>query len=572
VGITGHRDLRKEDEEPLREKVREIFSELRETYPFTPLRLLSGLAEGADRLAAYVALANTVELVACLPMKRSLYESDFVTDASRSEFQELLKSCSQVIHLPLAEGNTAENVREQGPQRDKQYRSLGTFLAEHSQILIALWDGTRTELVGGTSWVVQLQLGEHCDCNTVESASALDFPETGPVYQIIAPREKNTETIGKPFERHDRYHGGFESKEAAKKAYARIFERMDLFNRDVLTRIERGHEASHSGHRLIPKPIRVALPNELQRLIDHYAVADALAIFFQRRTRQSMRILIFGYGLVGLIWFAIFAHGPPKLQLPALLLYLLTIALASGHYWYAKSNELKTRYIDYRALAEGLRVQTFWTLAGINHTVANHYLRKQKTELDWIRNAVRAWSLKLQGVHVVRDLEAVQKHWVEDQARFFDKASRRDSKHHRRELRWTWSPILGLAITGLAAAIGYASLETPFPLFPRLTTHEYEMDVHGAVAIIMTLLPAISGVVAAYSLKMAFNEQRKQYSRMRELYQHGSKCLAEALSSKNERQARAQRIILDLGKEALEENGDWVLLHREREFEMRVGG
>src|SRR5215813_9305562 len=77
IAVTGHRDLRAQDEERLRQKVQEIFSELNETYPSTPLRLLSGLAEGADRLVAHVALDNDIELVACLPMERSLYETDF---------------------------------------------------------------------------------------------------------------------------------------------------------------------------------------------------------------------------------------------------------------------------------------------------------------------------------------------------------------------------------------------------------------------------------------------------------------------------------------------------------------
>ena len=45
------------------------------------------------------------------------------------------------------------------------------------------------------------------------------------------------------------------------------------------------------------------------------------------------------------------------------------------------------------ALAEGLRIQIFWRLAGISDAAADHYLRKQRSELDWIRRAMRAHDL-----------------------------------------------------------------------------------------------------------------------------------------------------------------------------------
>jgi hypothetical protein len=53
IGVTGHRDLRSEDRETLAGRLREIIAELRVRYPHTPLILLSPLAEGADRLAAW---------------------------------------------------------------------------------------------------------------------------------------------------------------------------------------------------------------------------------------------------------------------------------------------------------------------------------------------------------------------------------------------------------------------------------------------------------------------------------------------------------------------------------------
>src|SRR5437899_1178013 len=86
IGITGHRDLRLEDVDKLEDKVRQVLGEKRTQYPSTPIILLSALAEGADRLAARVALDIGARLVVPLPMAQHLYEQDFKSPDSLAEF------------------------------------------------------------------------------------------------------------------------------------------------------------------------------------------------------------------------------------------------------------------------------------------------------------------------------------------------------------------------------------------------------------------------------------------------------------------------------------------------------
>ena len=58
-------------------------------------------------------------------------------------------------------------------------------------------------------------------------------------------------------------------------------------------------------------------------------------------------------------------------------------------YLWQKRLDAQGRYLDYRALAEALRVQFYWRLAGLNDSAAASYLRKQLDELRWIRDALR---------------------------------------------------------------------------------------------------------------------------------------------------------------------------------------
>ena len=59
--------------------------------------------------------------------------------------------------------------------------------------------------------------------------------------------------------------------------------------------------------------------------------------------------------------------------------------------------EWEAKYQDYRALAEGLRVQFYWSLCGLADDVADHYIPMQRDELDWIGMAIHPWPLAFRG-------------------------------------------------------------------------------------------------------------------------------------------------------------------------------
>jgi hypothetical protein len=66
--------------------------------------------------------------------------------------------------------------------------------------------------------------------------------------------------------------------------------------------------------------------------------------------------------------------------------------------------------------------------------------------------------------------------------------------------------------------------------------------------------------------RMAYQQHAKQYSRMHALFGYASKRISAAMDQGKLKAARD--LIHELGKQALAENGDWVLLHRERPVEV----
>ena len=105
--------------------------------------MLSGLAEGADRHVAHLALDAGYSLHAVLPFARSTYLADFASAASRVQFDQLLARAERVTELPGRPGFSAQ-----------AYRRAGHALLDETDVLIAVWDGQPAQGAGGTAEVV----------------------------------------------------------------------------------------------------------------------------------------------------------------------------------------------------------------------------------------------------------------------------------------------------------------------------------------------------------------------------------------------------------------------------------
>jgi hypothetical protein len=575
IGVTGHRDLRAEDLPQLEEIVGQIIEKLKKDSPHTPLILLSALADGADRLVAEVALARGVRLIVPLPMPRHIYETDFSTATSRLKFKELLARAGHWFELPLLHGATEAEIMEEGPARDRQYEQAGAYIVRHSHLLIALWDGKYRNLVGGTSRVVKFQL-EGVPEPYAPRSSPIDTPESGPVYHLVTPRISNTDTEGAPFTRRRLFPKGY-AHEAER--FARIRRRLDTFNRDVNDQASfLARQVQKSELYLFPESETKELPPLLQSLRERFATADSLAIYFQRLTQRTLSQLFILVMLVAMV-FELYAHLFPA-QHWFLAVYLLL--LAGAYLWInrrAKRNDYQNKHQDYRALAEGMRVQFFWGVAGLRLSVADHYLRRQRSELDWICSAIRAWNIPTETVSTEsvdpvdtdrgRSLELLLRHWVMDQSRFFGKAAKRD----RHKLERYEPYVKALLQIGVVVAVVVALAL----LVPHHWQHEaeklidnHQYPIHGLLLTLISLPAICAALLHGYIEKRALSEHAKQYSRMGMIFSTAQERLAQMI--KDDQFGRAQNLIEELGKEALEENGDWVLLHRERPLEVPHAG
>jgi hypothetical protein len=544
IGVTGHRHLRDADLPMLRERVRELFETLRRRYPSTPLRIVTALAAGADRLVAEVALDAGHELLVPLPLEPKEYERDFPESAG--EFYALIARLppSQVFVLPGEHGAGHEGAVPH-PHRERRYREVGLFIAEQSHLLLALWDGQPSDSSAGTAAVVRFKL-EGTAGKLEAGLRALDADDSGPVVHVHTPRAGDTEGAAGRLE-------WLFPQEGEEALFDTVSRRIDQFNSEPLRRTLAPQLSAAAAALLADIDARPAAERSLAMA---FATADLLARHYQRLTKVVLRFTLVFAALLAVV-FELYAEVLPWRGLPAG--YLAIFASLTAMLLWQRRRDVQGRYLDYRALAEGLRVQFYWRIAGLPDSASGSYLRKQLDELRWIREALR-------GAAALPHPEQSQpeialEHWVGGQAAYY--ANRAHSQRQRLHAFERGSQLF--MIGGLASAAALVA----FWSRGGATLSRW----HAWLVVLMGFAPIGAALWETYAERLGLRTQVNQYARFAGIFRRAGRFAQqlERIREPKERRHALAALLRELGHEALMENGDWVLLLRERPLVLPKG-
>jgi hypothetical protein len=643
VGVTGHRDLRPDDVPALEAAVRGLLDQLRREYPTTPLVVVTPLAEGADRLAARVALAAGASLVAPIPLPADDYEHDF--PASVAEFRALYRHERTIhrIELPRVARDDGASAFD---DRELQYALAGAYVARSSHVLLALWDGKDSESIGGTAQVVAYRrtgrfgfadtVGERLDAAPdpfSPSRTPLDLPETGPVYHIATPRQGRASPddpfSGRWLTADQTAPAGGHSVPAPLSAN---LARIESFNVQATALASRDDAAVDERERQLYAGALDGAPS-LAGLRRTFALADALASRYQRETYVVLWA-VYGLAMTAVVFFQLYAHALPSDDSRVILFlagYLAMLGIADVVYLVSRHRQSQTRFQDYRAIAEGLRVLFYWRLAGLGHSVADFYLRKQRDELAWIREAIRGSGIS-SAPAPSPDVGALASGWIGNQWTYYTRTTTRERARlatYRSiaggvilaSLLWAipsvavnlralpehgidWSRILQVPLLVISLVLAWhlafkgsqmfrgartgkvrdALVELRVFLVSALAGGLFFLGVRLAAAwahrrwpevpgdshtwsvLALTLITVAGALIHSITEKRAFGEHARQYARMAETFGRGGDRMAALLHDGSVERART--LAVELGKEALAEHGDWLMLHRDRPIKL----
>lgn len=514
VGVTGHRDLRPGDVPVLEKAVTEQLQKLQRDYPHSPIRMLNSLACGADQLCARVAVALDIPLYCPLPMEESEYRRDF-TPAELAEYDTLRGKAEEAFTAPATEPPQ--------PGRDYFYRQAGIYVAAHSHILLALWDGVPGKPAGcGTAEAVDFMLqGNYRESKIFRAAN------DGAVMQIATPRASKGQSVS---------------------IEARLLENEPGSLKKVLTQTDRFNREARkitqpSGAPLLPaeyaeKPV----PHRLQAVYD---AADRLSMNWQKRYLKIMGVLA-AFSVLLVLFYLLYDEAELN---GCLIGYGGAVVLYALFYRLIAHRQQHERYLEYRSLAEALRVQTYLYALGNRECVCDDFTWTQKHDTTWVKGAVCALLIGQDEREPLSE-DTVKALWIDGQLAYHQKACRRDAGKHRRQERTTRAMVACTLATWLVVVL----LEYVFRGI--MSTLLLGLTLRTWFKILWGCLSAVTVFVSGYYGKLSLERKSLDHEKMSSLF-------ATAARQYENDPAHRKELFRQLGREELIENGNWSSYCRE---------
>ncbi len=572
VGVTGHRDLLPGEVPAIRAAVEELLRALQATAPDVQIVLITSLAEGADLLAAEVANELGLPLMALLPYSAARCRADLSDDAARASFDCVLAKAEQ-LELPLPEGISEATLAIDSAARDRQYQAAGSVVARYSSLLIAIWDGQQTDHAAGTARVVDYRR-RGLPSEDLPRSHRLDLllgaADNDLSYEIRCSRARQNnghensgvQVLG--FVSGETQYGT--ASAGLPPALRTLLRRTGGFNRDVE---EYGAQIARRGRRLhTATPYET--PHSLQYIDRLFTPADWLGVHFRRCFTRALRAR---YALWALLALLLMGFKKQHDSIGGLLSILGVLAIF-GLGWllalWAHRRNWQRRYLDYRALAEGLRVEYYWELSGVRAQFEGEFahesfLQNQDVELEWIRAAMRAVSLRC-ALHPPVALANGFAHtfaaWVGDpdpvngsgQLLYYRQRAQALTRRQHIAEGIARAMLFGGLIIGVVLAFAAAmALRGPPPLPPML---------HNLLLWSLALLTVYGAIFEIYLGEKADRALIRQYRYMDTLFSFAAREMRSARSETDKLE-----ILRSLGHACLAEHAQWILAHRDKRIE-----
>jgi hypothetical protein len=570
LGVSGHRDLTAGGIADLGDAVARFVDELRELLPVTPIRILVGMADGADLIVAQTAVDLGVTVEALLPMPLAEYAADF--DAPTFErLQQLLRHPQvRCVELTLPAGAAPANPSL--TLRDQRYANLTATLVRRSGLMLAVWDGQGSTLPGGTADTVLRYLGARTDNNPQEreiefvaAGEELDSAERL-VYWIPAARRSEgapeEEPLGEPCYLMGAGDNLLLRWPSMPQPLRQQLIELNHYNDDAHTLArEQRLPAVDSLKRELPPDLPRADQPTLDAIDQEYGKADALARHFQRYSDRLFRVfgfMTFTMGLAYLIYEEV-------TQSPLLLaLYMLVLLGSSGFYYIYQGRHWFAKHLSYRALAETMRAKYYLHLAGADERVdAGEILALSGIDrfkgFGWVGYALKSIEPPDGGAPSARaaPLEHslhVEQVWIDNQHRYFSARVARLEISSRRTTRFK-----RIAFVSILSVIICLFLLDPIV---RKIDESLSIPLHDALTFSMGFFAVMLGAWELHQEKMATRELLWQY---RNQLGHFTRAQLELQHIRSP--SRRAEVLAALGKDSLMECYLWTIHRYHREHE-----
>lgn len=606
VGVTGHRNIVEEDKAKIKEQVIESFKEIqsfcgskKKGKEDTPVIMLNALAQGADMLCAEVAFDLGIKVYAVLPCDKEKYKLSFdlhqtslkkrgiisgeefeeamaKDEADKVKFDEYLSKTERWFVIPDIEKNKFWLKNTTHILDDSyEYRQLGVYMAEHSHILIALWDGKPPI--------------EQYGCGTVEVIKFALEHKFLDKDKLIKPGMINDSAVVwiKSRRQGDSAEADIKKKWLISNCACDIGNIYDdylvldeppVFLKEIILKT-----ADYNNEKVDIPQGEVKLwknINELdgyrKNLQQHYTKADELSY---NKNQKKYNILILLIAIIGTIVACTFLIYD-DVSLPYMIFpCTVAVTLIALIVIFGDKKGYHKKYVKYRSLAEAFRIQFYMSMCLTENPVFTNvydlYSWSQKTEMIWVEKAIRAIGVISDSQNLKIDKSKVISVWIgnneepEGQLRYHNRKKTKNGK--KAKFYNCFSSILKIAticmyvlifvIEVVACLLKACNIDWFWEgnIFAHVTWRNF-------AAILLGTFTAGSLLVSSYWGKLSYNRKSDDNEKMCKFYASAY----ERWNKVKDYDSEIERFVKEIAREEIVENGIWCSYVNENGLEINI--
>ena len=289
--------------------------------------------------------------------------------------------------------------------------------------------------------------------------------------------------------------------------------------------------------------------SSLQKIDELFGAADVLSIEYGKKHERNLKIIsIFAATLA----FFFLLYEAAELHLIIVACVIMIILL---YYCYTSANNQKSheKYLEYRLLAESLRIQYYLAKSGV---------KKHVSELmPWFIKIGNPWIIEILSElpkTKTSEKKPILNCWIRDQEDYHNKAhiSSREKKEKEARIEKIALIITVLGYIGTLIFEFYMLLYSPFP-------EPIEHLNRAILKIIIGIMSVITIFISNYYGKMSLSRKIEEHRRMALLYDKAKK---EILQKGEE----SEELLVFLAREFLIENATWYAHQKGNKIDLNI--
>lgn len=314
-----------------------------------------------------------------------------------------------------------------------------------------------------------------------------------------------------------------------------------------------------------------------------YSVVDELALKYRDTNAREVTIYTI---MTAITSFFLALYLIPNNSLLFTGLYLFFSLFAVAVLYWNGSREVQTQYLDYRTLAESLRVKVYWNLLGISYSGNSDSYSYLRNDLMWVRSVFKSWHTDADSMpkDTLRScMDFCECTWVADQFSYHEMKTATVSVKNifSKNIALVFL-IIGtlLSINSFLIELVDADVSEPMikvvsgSFWARLLGDGTVLTHDNILKISVATANLIYAALITYMTKLIYGGNRKSMQMKAKMYRTAFKRYSDFIADidaycKSSEQKRRKyiecaNIFRELGVQALEEVNSWAALHRSK--------